>query len=145
LVGRGLWSAMRASVTEVYKQPYAPALRTRRGAVLAAIMIGGVISIFLQVPLRIGFVISRPALERLRRELVEHPETPRPPVMRAGIYRVSTTWPSDFGRNHPMFRIYLSGTNEVGFTYSSDPIGYAGRNAGTSGYLQDGWYWFSDD
>lgn len=100
------------------------------------------VSIMFHVPLYARFELSRPAMNAFVASLHENPDATLPATMRVGSFVIET---SPQQRRDGALMFHLAGDNEVGFTYSTTPIGYPGFNRGDGGRLGGGWYWFSDD
>lgn len=97
---------------------------------------------FAELPLRIRFAISLPAMNReLRIARTNYTSRPSFPG-RVGLYEIGRIEPP---RHSAIWRFYRPNTSESGFGYSDTPVNYAGTNAGAGGHLFGGWYWFSDD
>jgi hypothetical protein len=97
---------------------------------------------FVELPLRIRFAISLPAMNReLRIAQQMHASRTRFPT-RVGLYEIGQI---EAPRYDTVWRFYRGKSSEVGFGYSDIPVTYAGSNAGAGGHLCGGWYWFSDD
>jgi len=142
IASRFVWTFIRMTTAHIYRQPYLPSQGNRRQMILSACVVVTILLVLLKVPLRIGFALSRPAMESFVSELVNEPFKARPPSQRVGIYRMSTT----LRRNGSgTIQLHMDGSFEEGFGYSLEQIEYAGTNAGSGGHLTGPWYWFSDD
>jgi hypothetical protein len=97
---------------------------------------------FVELPLRIRFALSLPAMNHALK-VAKTNRTTLPTVPgRVGLYEFGKVHPP---QNNTLWRFYFPDSWEVGFGYSDTPVNYAGANAGAGGHLFGGWYWFSDD
>jgi hypothetical protein len=143
VAGIVLWESVRVSVAKAHHQP-APDLaliNSSRARWLAVLMLAVAASIPLQIPLRIGFALSRPSFDRFIREVQANPSAARPAVQRLGIYRVST----QIRETDNAIMVFLS--SDVGFAYSKDGerphlVGIATNSLEP---LQERWYWYVGD
>ena len=98
---------------------------------------------FIELPLRIRFLLSLPAMNGALAEAqsvspgaIGYPRS-------AGLFHIATMQPPS--SRGVVWRFYKSKNMDSGFGYADTPIRYAGVNAGAGGHLFRGWYWFSDD
>jgi hypothetical protein len=131
---------LRMATATSFGQPQRPP-GIREGAT-AAIVVLVVLAVVFRMPLYLGFLLSKSALDEFRRDLVEHPTAARPPVQWVGVYRMDTNMRT---RQDGVLQFYLAGSFEDGFGYSVTPVEYAGINYGAGSYIGDNWYWFADD
>ena len=136
-----LWALLRASIEGSYRQQPIPGSvpRARWAAFFVATC---ATAILLEIPLRVGFAISKPAMTRFLHDRRQNPKLNRGATQQVGLYMLSAI--VDESRVG-MWRICVNNNIQDGFAFSEVPVRYAGRNPGAGGSLGGGWYWFSDD
>jgi hypothetical protein len=135
----GMRERVRFAIARRFEQPLQP---HRRGKWVLGIVFAMGVGVLVRLPLYIGFTVSRPFLERYRREFLQNPSAARPKIQWIGVYRIRTP---QLPRYDQVLRFYIEDSVEDGFGYSEQPINYAGVNYGAGGHLQGPWYWFADD
>ncbi|MBN1256278.1 MAG: hypothetical protein JXA52_01085 [Planctomycetes bacterium] len=102
-----------------------------------------------KVPLRIGFLTSRPGLERLANEMADDRTKTLSENIRCGLYEISaeaTNYRRNLARDkNQRVALILANDHETGFIYSPDGIDDLVYNAGNSGHLLGDWYWMAED
>lgn len=100
-----------------------------------------VLIVVLKVPMRVGFLLSRPALERIAKTARANPAAAIP--SRAGIYEVLSA--DDYGPESGHSVLICTSDEGGGFRYSPEGPTYFGYNPGDEGHLSGPWYWYSSD
>jgi hypothetical protein len=122
--------------------------KVRRGTLLIVTVLTCASVVFVELPLRVRFALSIPAMNRLLLDVRANPDAPQPQRRWVGLYEIGEVRPPRSGglSGSGITRFYEPGSLENGFAYSDTPIrGYPGINPGAGGHLFGGWYWFSDD
>ena len=99
---------------------------------------GVVLLVLLKVPLRVAFLASRPALERVAAQARAAPAAPFP--ARAGWYRIT-----DVEDHYGMILIFTDDSHANGFRHSPHSRGRYGWGGGEEGRVFGPWYWFNSD
>lgn len=136
--------AMLEAARSYYRNRRPTPPERRRWGVFWGVTILVTLLLAFEVPVRVGFLWARPALEQLLAEVQADP-APQPVLSaprRAGMWHIHPQW--GIRRQQPdMILFMLAGDLESGFAWSPNQVPI--YNTGTHRYLGDGWYRIAED